>query len=157
MTEYINDNIPGFWIALGFILLAAEVMLFGFTTIIFLFAGLGALTTGILMNTGLVPETWIAGTATFGISTGIISAALWRPLRKMQDKSEPKRKPTSDIVGIEFVLMQDISTTSTGKYRYSGVDWQVEIDAASDENNLEKGTRVVVVSVDVGIMRVIKK
>ncbi len=88
MIEYINDNLSGFWIALGFALLAAEVLVFGFTTIIFLFAGLGALASGLLMSIGVIPETWIAGTACFGIATGVSSAILWKPLMSMQDKSE---------------------------------------------------------------------
>ena len=157
MMEYINNHMPGFWIALGFAMLAAEVVLFGFTTIIFLFAGLGALASGLLMSAGIIPETWIAGTACFGISTGIIGAVLWKPLMAMQNKAVPTQKPISDIVGLEFVLLQDIDHTATGTHRYSGIDWKVEIDAGSELDHLAKGERVKVVSVDVGLMRVTKK
>lgn len=157
MLEYINAHMPGFWIAVGFALLAAEVLLFGFTTIIFLFAGLGALISGLLMSAGVIPETWIAGTASFGIATGICSAILWKPLMAMQDSSTPPQKPQSDIVGLEFVLMEDISTTLPGSYRYSGIDWKVEIDAGSDVDSIAKGSRVVVKTVEVGLLSVIKK
>jgi len=156
MMEYVNSHMSSFWIALGFAMLAAEVLLFGFTTIIFLFAGLGALTAGLLMNAGIIPETWIAGTACFGIATGISSAVLCKPLKAMQDKSAPPQKPTSDIVGLEFVLTENVSQTSTAIHRYSGIDWKVEIDAICAVNELAKGERVVVVSVDVGILRVNK-
>ena len=154
MVEYINDNLSGFWIALGFALLATEVLVFGFTTIIFLFAGLGALASGLLMSIGVIPETWIAGTACFGIATGVSSAILWKPLKSMQDSSEPVKKPTSDLVGLEFVLLDDVAVSSPGKYRYSGIDWVVEIDSSSDAGTLAKGDRVRVVSVDVGLLRV---
>lgn len=154
MVEYINDNLSGFWIALGFALLAAEVLLFGFTTIIFLFAGLGALASGLLMSIGVIPETWVAGTACFGIATGISSAVLWKPLKSMQDSSVPEKKPTSDLVGLEFVLMDDVTVASPGRYRYSGIDWVVEIDAGSGKDELSKGDRVSVISVDVGVLRV---
>ncbi len=157
MLEYINNNLSGFWIALGFALLAAEVLLFGFTTIILLFAGLGALISGLLMSAGIIPETWIAGTACFGIATGISSAILWKPLMSMQDRSVPKQKPTSDFVGLEFVLTQDISTTTPGSYRYSGIDWKVEIDGSSDVDTIAKGERVTVVTVEVGLLCVVKK
>jgi len=157
MVEYINSHLPGFWIALGFALLAAEVLLFGFTTIIFLFAGLGALISGLLMSIGVIPETWIAGTACFGIATGISSAILWKPLMSMQDKSEPVKKPTSDIVGMEFVLKEDVSVGAPGSYRYSGIDWAVEIDGSSEVDSLSKGDRVCVLSVDVGVLRVVKR
>ena len=157
MLEYINNNLSGFWIALGFAMLAAEVLLFGFTTIIFLFAGLGALISGLLMSAGVIPETWIAGTATFGIATGICSAILWKPLMAMQNKSKPQQKPSSDIVGLEFVLMEDISSTAPGSYRYSGIDWKVEIDGSSDVSAIAKGERVVVKTVEVGLLCVTKK
>ena len=156
MMEYINSHMSGFWITLGFAMLAAEVLLFGFTTIIFLFAGLGALASGLLMSVGVIPETWIAGTACFGIATGVSSTLLWKPLKAMQDKSAPPQKTTNDIVGLEFVLTEDVSHTSTGNYRYSGIDWKVEIDAGSTVNELAKGERVVVVSVDVGVFWVNK-
>lgn len=157
MIDYINSHLSGFWIALGFALLAAEVLLFGFTTIVFLFAGIGALVTGILMSMAILPETWIAGTACFGITTGISSAILWKPLQAMQKKSEPQKEQKSDFVGLEFVLSEAISTTSPGMYRYSGIDWTVELDARSDTDQLDAGDRVTVVSVDVGTMRVVKK
>ncbi|MBE9567298.1 MAG: hypothetical protein IMF14_01290 [Proteobacteria bacterium] len=153
MIEYINDNLSGFWISLGFALLAAEVLLFGFTTIIFMFAGLGAVVTGLLMMAGVLPETWIAGTACFGISTGISSVLLWRPMQRLQN-AEPQKTQNSDFIGLQFVLMDDISTTAPGSYRYSGIDWKVEVDASSPSDTLEKGKRVEVVSLDVGVFRV---
>ncbi|PCI06637.1 MAG: hypothetical protein COB77_06440 [Gammaproteobacteria bacterium] len=157
MMDYINNHMSGFWIALGFAMLVAEVMLFGFTTIIFLFAGLGALTSGLLMSFGVIPETWIAGTACFGIATGVFGVVLWKPLKALQDKAAPPQKPTSDLVGLEFVLMDDISVMSAGSHRYSGIDWKVELDAGSKFDSLAKGKRVIVVSVDVGVMRVNEK
>lgn len=157
MMDYINNNLSGFWIGLGFALLAAEVLLFGFGTIIFLFAGLGAVITGLLMSVGVVPETWVAGTASFGISTGISSAILWKPLMAMQNKSTQKREQASDIVGLEFVLEQDIGITTAGNYCYSGMDWKVEIDSNSALDAISKGQRVVVAAVEVGLLRVVKK
>lgn len=156
MIEYINNHISGFWIALGFALMAAEVLVFGFTTIIFLFAGLGALTAGLLMMAGVLPETWIAGTACFGITTGIFGVLLWKPLQKMQN-AKPQKEQSSDFDGLEFVLLADISATSPGKYRYSGIDWKVEIDSGSGADRLNKGERVVVVSTRVGVLQVVAK
>jgi len=156
MLDYINGHMSAFWVALGFALLAAEVLLFGFTTIIFFFAGLGALAAGLVMNLGVLPETWIAGTACFGIATGISSAALWKPMKAMQDRSQPQQKSSSDIMGLEFVLIEDISITSPGSYRYSGIDWKVEIDSSSNLDDLPKGTRVTVATVEVGRLSVVK-
>lgn len=152
MIEYIDMHQSGFWIATGFALLAAEVLLFGFTTIIFLFAGLGAIITGLAMMFGLLPETWTAGISCFGITTGLVSAVLWKPLKKMQDNTSPQ-KQTSDLIGYEFVLQQDVTILQPGLHRYSGVDWKVELDGQAGEQ-LSAGQRVTVTSIDAGIFRV---
>ena len=152
MIEYIDMHQSGFWIATGFALLAAEVLLFGFTTIIFLFAGLGAIITGLAMMFGLLPETWTAGISCFGITTGLVSTVLWKPLKNMQDNTSPQ-KQTSDLIGYEFVLQQDVTILQPGLHRYSGVDWKVELDGQAGDQ-LSAGQRVTVTSIDAGIFRV---
>ncbi len=154
--EYINNNFPGFWIALGFALLAAEVLVFGFSTIILLFAGIGAIVTGLLMTAGLLAETWTAGLSCFGIATGISSALLWIPMKKLQNGSVSKSGLSSDFIGIDFILNEDVSVTKPGKHPYSGVEWKVEIDKDSEHDSFMKGDRVEVTSVDAGIFRVKK-
>ena len=154
MIEYIQTHQSGFWIAVGFGMLAAEVLLFGFTTIIFLFAGLGAVITGLLMASGLLPETWIAGISSLGICTGIASTLLWKPLKALQNNHTPAKQQSSDLIGFEFVVQQDISATRTGTHRYSGVDWKVELDGAAGVDNISAGQRVAVTSLDAGIFRV---
>jgi membrane protein implicated in regulation of membrane protease activity len=151
MIDYIHSNFSGFWIALGFAMLAAEVLVFGFSTIVFMFAGLGAILTGLLLMTGIIPETWIAATACFGISTGLLSTLLWKPLKKLQDRSPTEQKPQSDIVGMRFYVDQDISVSQPGNYRYSGISWKVLVAPDSEEQSLIKGQQVEVASVDVGI------
>jgi membrane protein implicated in regulation of membrane protease activity len=153
MIDYINMHQSGFWIATGFALLAAEVLLFGFTTIIFLFAGLGAIVTGLAMMFGVLPETWTAGIACFGITTGFVSALLWKPLKNMQDSNVPKKQHSSDFIGYEFVLQQDVTISHHGQHRYSGVDWKVELDTSAG-NRLSAGQKVVVSSIDAGVLRV---
>ncbi|MDT8452636.1 MAG: NfeD family protein [Gammaproteobacteria bacterium] len=154
MIEYIQSHQSGFWITAGFILLAAEALVFGFATIILLFAGIGALVTGLLMAVGVLPETWIAGVASFGLSTGIVSILLWKPMRRLQNDNVSPQSNSSDLIGYGFVLQEDISPMSSGSHRYSGVDWKVELDANAGVDSLPAGQRVTVVSVDAGIFRV---
>jgi len=154
MMEYIHTHQGGFWIALGFILLALEVLVFGFTTIVMFFAGLGAVTAGLLMQTGVLPQTWIAGIACFGISTGMYGVLLWKPFQRIQSNSTPQQKQSSDLIGLEFVLEQDITSQQPGTTRYSGINWRVEIDKEAGADTLHSGQRVVVTSVDAGIFRV---
>jgi membrane protein implicated in regulation of membrane protease activity len=153
MIDYINAHQSGLWIAIGFALLAAEVLVFGFGTIVFMFAGIGALVTGLAMMFGLLPETWVAGISCFGISTGLASTLLWKPLKNLQASGSPPQKQSSDLIGYEFVLEQDISSNQPGSHRYSGVDWKVELDTSAGEQ-LSAGQRVVVTSLDAGIFRV---
>lgn len=153
MIDYIDMHQSGFWIAAGFALLAAEVLLFGFTTIVFLFAGIGAIITGLAMMFGVLPETWTAGIACFGIATGIVSALLWKPLKNLQDNNVPIKQHSSDFIGHEFVLQQEVTITNPGQHRYSGVDWTVELDSSAG-NRLSAGQKVAVSSIDAGVLRV---
>ena len=73
IADYIVSHQSEFWLVLGFVMLSIEIVT-GFTTGVFLFAGLGALTTGVLMSFGVLDETWVAGISSTGISTGIITA-----------------------------------------------------------------------------------
>lgn len=154
MLDYIQTHQAGFWIAFGFLLLALEVLVLGFTTIVMFFAGLGAVTTGVLMQAGLLPTGWISGVACFGISTGIYSILLWKPFQRIQANSTPQTTQTSDLIGYEFVLQQDISTTQPGNTKYSGINWQVEIEHDAGVNAIASGQRVTVTSLDAGIFRV---
>ena len=154
IVDYINAHMGGFWIMVGFILLASEVLLFGFTTIVLLFAGLGALVTGLLIMIGVLPETWLAGISSFGVVTGVSSILLWKPLKRMQDKSTPRSGQSSDLIGLEFIINQDITSTSPGQHRYSGMTWRVEPDASANISLLRAGQRVAVVSLEAGLFRV---
>lgn len=155
--EYLDPNTPGFWISLGLLLLIVELLFLGFGTIVLLFAGIGALITGGLMAAGILPEGWVAPVASFSIMTTVTTAALWRPMKRLQENSTPQSEQKSDFDGLEFVLQQDASLTQPGKYRYSGVDWRVEPDADNSNETFNKGDQVVVTSVDVGVFRVRKK
>jgi len=154
IADYINNHLAEFWLTTGFALLAVEALLLGFSTIFLLFAGLGALVTGLLMLAGALPETWLAGISCFGISSGISSALLWKPMQKMQGKGKAKKDNSSDLVGLQFVLEQSISPLTPGHKRYSGIDWRVEIDPESAIQEIPAGAHVVVSSVEVALFKV---
>jgi len=151
MVEYLNNNIYSFWFTVGFILLAIEALAFGFTTGFVLFVGLAALMTGGLIWFDLVPATWIASMAAFAVSSVLISAVLWKPLKSIQRHStSPDKDNSSDLIGLTFRLNEDISITSPGATRYSGIEWQVEIAHDAQTESISKGAAVVVVSVSAG-------
>lgn len=149
ITEYINTHQAEFWIILGFVLLSIEVAT-GLVTGLLLFGGLGAIVTGLLMLTGLLHETWQTGIASTAISAGIVAVLLWKPLKNLQNDDVPKKDNSSDLVGYEFTLQQDISRTSPGSTRYSGIAWKVELDPSLEIGEMSAGQRVSVSSVEVG-------
>lgn len=153
IAEYIVNHQAEFWLAFGFVMLAIEVIT-GFTTGIFLFAGLGALTTGALMSVGVLPGTWIAGVSCTGISSGIITGLLWKPLKRLQGDKPAEKDNSSDLVGHEFVVENDITMRKPGATHYSGISWRVEIDKDAGVEIIEAGQRVSVSSVEVGLFKV---
>ena len=153
IADYIASHHTEFWLVFGFAMLAIEVVT-GFSTGVFLFTGLGALMTGLLMVLGVLPETWVAGIATTGIGSGMITALLWQPLKNLQGGRPIEKDNSSDLVGHEFVVDSDIAMNKPGSTMYSGVTWRVEIDDDADVDLIQAGQRVSVSSVDVGVFTV---
>jgi len=153
IAEYINTHHAEFWIMLGFVMLVIEVST-GLVTGLLLFGGIGAIITGILMMTGLLNETWEVGLASSGICAAIVALLLWKPLKKLQNTDVPEKDNSSDLVGYEFVLQQDISLLKTGTIQYSGIEWNVEIYKDAGVDKIKAATRVVVCSVEVGRFKV---
>jgi len=154
MIEYFNSNQHAFWFTLGFALLVLEALVFGFTSGVVLFTGIGALLTGGLLWGEVLPASWLYGVACFGICSGVSAALLWKPLLNFQNFDVPEKDNSSDMIGYRFRLEQDISLARPGSTRYSGVDWRVEIDPDDDCETITAGTRVAVTSVDAGVFRV---
>lgn len=154
MLGYLNAHMAEFWFMLGFILLAIELVAFGMASGVLLFAGIGALITGALFALGILPESWIAGIASLGISSSASAVLLWKPFKKIQDGSNVDHTPTSDLIGYKFRLDTEISTTVPGKTRYSGIEWKVEIALDAGVDAIAAGEVVEVTSVDAGLFRV---
>ncbi len=156
MIEYFDANQDAFWFSVGFLLLAIEAFAFGFTSGVVLFAGIGGLITGGLMWGDVVPQTWVAGFATFGVSSGISAAALWKLLLRLQNDDLPDKDNSSDLIGHSFRIDTAISHGSPGKLHFSGIDWRIEIDDdKTDVSEIAVGEKVVVTSVDAGVFRVV--
>ena len=102
----------------------------------------------------LVPHTWLAGMATFGISSGLSAVLLWKPLLNLQNPGPAGKDNSSDFVGLEFRAEQKITRESPGSKRYSGIEWRIELADEVPAEHIEAGQKVSVVSVDVGVMRV---
>lgn len=154
MIAYFNAHQTTFWFMIGFALLVIEVLAFGMGSGVLLFAGIGALLTGALMGLGILPATWLAGIAGFAIGSSASAVLLWKPLKHIQDNTAVSQKPTSDLIGHTFRLEQEISPATPGTTRYSGIEWRVELADNADDDRIEAGASVEVVSVDAGLFRV---
>ncbi|MCU7960534.1 MAG: NfeD family protein [gamma proteobacterium symbiont of Bathyaustriella thionipta] len=152
--DYITTHQAESWFLLGCLLLVLDMTVFGFSSGVFLFVGIGGLITGLLMLVGILPETQMVGIASIGLLSVAAAVLLWKPLKKMQKKGVVKPENTSDFIGYEFILADDISPQQNSRIRYSGVDWRVELAAGSEQAAIKKGTRVKVMSIDSGIFRV---
>ena len=148
--EFLNNNMIAFWFSLGFLLLAIEILAFGFASGVLLFGSLGALITGALMWANLVPATWLVGVACFAIASVVATLVLWIPMKKMQSGSQLGNDRSSDLIGHSFRLDSAITRANPGKTRYSGVDWRVEISDESPDDEIPSAANVEVVSVDAG-------
>ncbi|SJL82381.1 NfeD family protein [Vibrio palustris] len=139
--------LPQILIALGILALILEITVFGFTTLLLFFLGVGFLLTGISMQLG-----WQAVDIThavWSVSLLTIAAALllWKPLRQIQNHTEKPSQP-SDFAQVSFQLPGDTTPHSDDVFhQYSGIRWYVR-----SQTPLPKGQWVKVVKTDVGIM-----
>lgn len=150
--SYIEMHMTEFWYIVGFALLALEALVLGLSTGVLLFVGLAAVLTGVLLQIELIPATWTASIASVGIGSAVITAALWRPFKRMQGSPHRPDSPTakSDLVGRLFVLEEALQSPAGRPYQYSGVRWKLRIDPETDSREIASGTMVEITSVRVG-------
>ena len=155
MMDWINSNMGTSWFILGCVLLVIEAFIFGMSTAVLLFAGFGAVITGLLLWVGIVPATWTASFAVFTISSAVSTALLWIPFKKLQSEPFQKADASSDLIGYEFTTDSALTSTESGAVRYSGIEWRVELDEDAGSRNIAAGEKVAVSSVSAGLFRVV--
>ena len=145
---WLIENLWQVLVFIGLGLLVLEVVVFGLSTFVLFFLGLASLLTGVLMWAGILPPTWVATAGSLAIFTGLTAILLWKPMKRMQNKTDPRRVK-NDLVGYRFTLSTDASLESPGSHQYSGIQWRV-VSAVP----LTSGTQVRVVATDVGELTV---
>ncbi|MDX8414273.1 MAG: NfeD family protein, partial [Mariprofundales bacterium] len=154
MGDMLINHMAEGWFVLGLMLLAIEMFALGMASGVLLFAGIGAIVTGLLLWFGLLPIAWGISVLCFAVSTALSVVLLWRPFKRLQADSGVDHTPTSDLVGLRFRLKQKLTATSPGSTRYSGVEWRVELEDGSIGQVIGVNTLVEVASVDAGLFRV---
>ena len=107
------------------------------------------------MTTGVLAESWVFGIASTGIWTGIITALLWIPFKRLQGKGPIAKDNSSDLVGHMFVIDSDITSAQASTTQYSGINWRVELAPNANIARIPSGATVKVCSVEVGVFKVI--
>lgn len=152
--DLILNNLSGFWFALGFLLLAIEILAFGFGSGVLLFGSVGALITGALLYFNVVSADWLISIASFGLASAAAALLLWVPFKKLQSGAKLGNDRSSDLIGHTFRLDSSVTRTENSHTRYSGVDWRVELSDNSVQEQLESGSRVRVAAVNAGVFYV---
>ncbi|NVK25826.1 MAG: NfeD family protein [Gammaproteobacteria bacterium] len=134
--------------AVGVLLAVIDVLAFGFATLFLTLIGLAMLTTGILIQFGILSDQPTYILVAVAIFSAVYALLLWKPLKRLQD-IKATNKVKSDLAGMSFVLEQDISIEYPGTYHFSGIDWRVE-----STSDISRGTEVEVVELQVGVMKV---
>ena len=104
------ENTPHLWLIAGVLLILFEFVLM--PGIGFLFAGLGALLVGALVELGLIHSETIVWIVFFAAAI-VFAIVLWKPLSKF--KLLKSDKEFSDMVGHKAILINSIAPGETGK------------------------------------------
>ena len=145
---WIFDNTAQILMALGIMMAVVDIVVLGFATFFLTLIGLAVLTTGVLLNFGVMTDSWANILISVAVLSAIYTALLWKPLSRLQQDTKPQ-EVKSDIIGHQFHLETDVTASQPGMYLYSGVNWKIEAD-----EELTAGAKVEVTQVKVGVMRV---
>jgi membrane protein implicated in regulation of membrane protease activity len=140
-------SIPALWIVTGIVLVAAEAL--AFPGVGLLFAGLGAITTGLAASlgfgAGFIPQmTW------FFVATSVWGLILWFPLKRLQQGGS---SGYTDMIGARAVVADGgVENGKTGKVKWSGAIMNAVLAPDSKETRLTEGINVRIVGVVRGVL-----
>lgn len=137
---------PYFWFIASAILFLMEAM--GVSGIGLFFAAFGALSTGMLVQAGILPEQdYLAQTATFFGLTAFWAAVLWKPLKKL--RLSKSAQPHHDMVGrIAVVADEGLAKGRTGHAHWSGTTMRARLAEDAAEDIVAGGQEMKIVAVD---------
>lgn len=132
------------WLIGGAVLMALEA--FGVPGVGFLFAGLAALLTGVLVEIGILGAgQFMAQWAVFLLTTVLLAAMLWKKLKHWRFPSSGPRY--QNMLGDEAIVVGGLSGDFSGTVRWSGTIMQAKIQHGTVAE-LPVGARVTITAVD---------
>ncbi len=142
------QNINHLWLIAGAVLVIFEFFIA--PGVGFLFAGLGAITVGALLQAGLINEQiwqWII----FLAATLVWLLVLYKPLARF--KMSKDHKPFSDMVGRKAILVNSLLPGETGQVKWSGTLMNARLDPSVKES-IAGGAEVVITHVEGNVVLV---
>ncbi|MDC8829644.1 NfeD family protein [Alteromonas gilva] len=146
--EWINDNITTALVVTGLLLLIIEVAVLGFATFVLFFVGIAALVTALVFYLNLLEPTYLNAFYSCALFTALAALVLYKPLKTMQQQVE-KKSVAGDFTGLRFRLAESVGPAAPGKYKHSGITWNV-----LSNQRIEAGAEVEVVNAEVGTFHV---
>ena len=144
ILQYLLDHHDQTFYLIGGVSLVIELALLGLAGPL-LFFGIAAFITGALSATGVI-SSWEAEIFTLGISTAVLAAVLWQPLKKFQN-SGGGPDTSSDMIG-QHVRVSVSVNQSSGKIRYSGIDWNARLSNDAGVNAIDNDCMCIIDGVD---------
>ena len=148
--EYFLENPDHLWYLIAGISFVIELSIMGLSGPL-LFFGLASLGTGILVSLGFI-NGWQSEVLSVGLLTALITAALWKPLKSLQNTKD-KTDQSSDMIGLKVPASSEINLTK-GSIRYSGIDWQARLAEDVNIESISDTEQCQIVAVEGNIMLV---
>lgn len=108
----------------------------------FIFAGIGALVTGLLRQLGFI-ETEIAQFTCFFAVTVVSGVVLWKPMKKFRSS----HAGYNDVVGATAIADSDITKLQEGKVKWSGTIMNAKL-APHAKSEVKSGDNIEIVGVE---------
>ncbi|WP_032095022.1 MULTISPECIES: NfeD family protein [unclassified Alteromonas] len=137
------ENIESYLLALGLVLMIAELLL-GFSIILLFTLGVSLLITSGLVFLNVFEPSLLNLFIAVSVLDTLLMVLLWKPMKYLQRDKAPQ-SVKSDLVGNVIELTQDTGPTHPSTVQYSGVTWKVKCSEP-----LHAGTQVVIEDVEVG-------
>jgi membrane protein implicated in regulation of membrane protease activity len=143
MENFFALSNPVFWFTIGVVLIVFEVA--AIQGMGLLFAGLGAITLGGLINFNIINDASNAALiAYFFLFTIIWAAILWKPLKNLLHKKHGEKY--NDIVGTEATIDDEtgLQAGKTGNVKWSGARMRAKIVEGSTTQIIDYKTPVYI-------------
>lgn len=147
---YFSEHHAQFFFILSALSFIIELAILGFGGPLLFFALASALT-GILISVGVLSG-WDIEILFTAISTAVIAAALWKPLKNFQNSGDGSDS-SSDMIGREVPVSAEINA-HTGSIRYSGINWNSRLADDSSTESIAEGEQCIIAAVDGNVMLV---